>query len=233
MTKTANLPKRRRTTGIIITGILLLMGVRYLLVSVWFSPEIRARVVTPDGKPVARAIIGANWDVADWTYKPLRHMAVMEAETDENGSFSIPQWGPEFVWYGTLLESEPTIRIFKPSYIPVVLNNTRNLARKEKANIIIRFTKQDQEIVMRRFNGSSVEYERELFYLLHILTHVFITAPYPNAECLRKDMPRMLNALQQVKDRFTREGVDNTIRDIKDYSEFCVRTWRFSPAAQN
>jgi hypothetical protein len=80
----------------------------------WSSPEMVARVATPDGAPVAGAIVVANWNIeGPWNGASLGQLAIAEAVTDQNGTFRIPAWGPRSPAKGHIRIDEPTVRIFR------------------------------------------------------------------------------------------------------------------------
>ena len=55
------------------------------------SPEMKARVVTPTGEPVADAIVVATWGITGYINDaPLGQLAISEVVTDKNGEFRIP-----------------------------------------------------------------------------------------------------------------------------------------------
>lgn len=208
---------RRRILQAVLIGTFALIVLNQVFPTVWFSPAIRARVVTPGGRPITGAIVAANWHITDWMRHSVRQLEISEVVTDNDGWFSIPQWGPQFIWYGKLLESEPTVRVFHPGFVPLVMNNTESGMARDAADSIIKFRMQDQELVLRPFYGSIVEYERELAAINHSLDLIVIPAS-GNKVCLKKDMPRLLSALQSIKDTLQQEGAGASIRPLTAYS---------------
>ncbi len=135
----------------------------------WSSPEIVARVATPDGTPVAGAIVVANWNIeGPWNGASLGQLAIAEVVTDQNGTFRIPAWGPRSIPKGHIRIDEPTVRIFKPGFMPLIIKNYEGDPMKA-ADYSIAFRLQNQTIELTPFKGSLIEYESKLNNLLNSL----------------------------------------------------------------
>jgi hypothetical protein len=180
------------------------------------SPEIHARVVTPTGEPIEGAIVVANWGItSNWFNAPLGQLALYEAVTNKNGEFRIPQWGPRHLSKGTIQGTEPTVRIFHPDFVPLVINNGFTL---KSAAAIIKFRLQDQDITLEPSNGSVVEYEAALRTLNHSLDFIFLDPPVTETgRCYWKVMPKMLSALQEMTDKLQREGQGKSLESYKQF----------------
>ena len=62
---------------------------------------------------------------------------------------------------GTVMVGEPHIRIFHPSFAPLVPTNFRGAAMKS-APSTIKFRLQDQAITLEPFHGSPAQYEEKM-----------------------------------------------------------------------
>lgn len=210
--------------------IVLLAGIVYLVTPTgWSSSEIRARVVTPAGAPVAGAIIAANWNVEGaWNGASLGQLAISEVVTDKDGWFRIPQWGPKYVWKGAVSESEPVIRIYHPNFVPLIIRNVEGTAMRS-ASRIIRFRLQDQELVLQPFTGSSFQREAVLENLIRSLGVIFQGGS--GCLCNWRDIPRLLIAMQREKDLLERTGSGKTLvyvyRDIRSSERQCGNAEKF------
>lgn len=130
----------------------LLLVLNYLIPTVWYSPRIEARVVGPDGAPLANALVVANWNIkGPWNGASLGQLALAEVSTGPDGRFSIPAWGPRLTWRGTVNSVDPTLRIIKPGYQPRVIHN--NEMAYGPAAMVIRFRLQRQDISLTPFGG--------------------------------------------------------------------------------
>ena len=188
---------------------------------VYFSREIRARVITPGGQPIPGAIVAANWHVTDWARDSLAQLEIVEVVTDEDGWFRIPRWGPRFIWYGRLLQSEPTIRVFAPGFVPLVVRNTGPGQIPKTAGSMIGFRRHGEDLILQPFIGSMLDYEDEFFAMNHSLDSIVIPSSSRDV-CLTDEMPRLLNALQKVKDALEREGAGESIRPVSAYLALCA-----------
>jgi hypothetical protein len=153
-----------------LTGVVLAIAALWLYSNLWYSPAMRARIATPDGKPLAGAIVVANWNIqASISGASLGQLALAETVTDTDGWFHIPAWGPRWLWRGSVRVDEPTVRVFKPGFTPLVLHNTEE-APMHTASLVIAFRLQDQALAMEPFTGSPAEYQTALASLLASLS---------------------------------------------------------------
>lgn len=205
---------RRRFT---ITFLLLLAIAMWIASKdVWYSPEMRARVVAPDGSPVAGAIVLASWNVEEsFSGASLRQASIAEVVTDLDGWFQIRAWGPLLITSGSIRIDEPTVRIYKPGFVPRVLKNYENVPMSS-AGLVIRFRFQDQTITLQRFEGSLVEYEATVSPLVSSLSIIYDGA---GAEfCYWRKTPRLLLALQDLKLKLAVQGAGNSLRLAHHYA---------------
>lgn len=196
-------------------SVFLLVG--SLLTGVWFSPQIDARVCTPAGEPVAGAIVVANWNI----HGPLNgasqgQLALAEVISDDNGRFRIPAWGPRTSTKGGIRIDEPTIRIFKPGFVPLVLKNYEGVPMEAAASIIVsRF--QNATITLTPFNGPPASYEASLKPLLRSLDPIF--DPGWSEFCYWKQTPRLLFALETLKTQLAEQGGGHSLRFAYQYGK--------------
>ena len=114
-----------------------------------YSPPIDARVVGPDGAPVADALVVVNWNiVGPWNGASRGQLALFELSTGPDGRFSIPAWGPRYTMHGTVTAADPTLRIVKPGYRPRVIHNAEGLEMFDSAPTVIHFRLQGQDILL-------------------------------------------------------------------------------------
>jgi hypothetical protein len=184
------------------------------------SPEIRMRVVTPTGEPVADAIVVATWSITGYfNAAPLGQLDIRETVTDKNGEFRIPAWGPLPVSTGTIMGDEPHIRIFHPHFLPRVLTNSEGVPMKLAENTI-EFRLQDQAITLYPFHGTPSQFSMAMEVLDHSLEFVFSDPVKPEyGRCYVEKMPRMLIAIQRVKDELEREGVGENLHSLGAYAK--------------
>ncbi len=163
----------------------------------WYSPEVRARVVAVDGKPVANAVVVASWNAsarrAGFTHGQV---ALYEVSTDTDGRFRVPAWGPVFLFEGRVIEDDPTIYIFHPDLAPTIVRNTE--VGMHAAWPIIMFRYQDQELMLKPWSTSRDERESELSWLYFDFWTIFKTPPL-RAHCSKKYVHRMLTTMREAK----------------------------------
>ena len=162
--------------------------------SFYYSPKMAARVVTPDGKPVAGAIVVVSWTMhKSWNNVPVGPLKVEEVVTNADGWFRVPAWGPAQPDYA-LNSKEPIVRIFKPGLVPLTIYNVEGVGMSS-ANRILRFRLQGQTITLEQFAGSPVEYERSLGPFIRELDQVYGTS---KLRCQWRQRYRILLAVQDV-----------------------------------
>lgn len=197
---------------------ILLYATNELVAIAWYSPEIRARVVSADGKPIAGAIVVVGWNiVAPWNGASLGQLALEEAATDKDGRFSIQSWGPRATFHGFINESEPTTRIFRAGYSPMVLSNT-DAVPMMAAKRIIKYRFQNQTIVMPAWTGTQQQYATELKKFSENFEQLTFRTGRAEDSCYWKRIPRMLSALQREKAQLQNISPGQELRDAVDYA---------------
>ncbi len=191
---------------------------------VWYSPGITGRIVDPDGRPVAQAIVLVNWNLeGSWNGASQGQLALIEARTDANGYFRISSWGPRFARKGHLREDQPLVRVFKPGYVPLLASNTDRVPMGT-----VRFVASSRfdgkTLVLHRFNGPANDYEAVLEPLFIEVDRILYSSP--SGTCYWKHMPRLLLSLQDVMQAFPlRElppppmlGSGSSYRDVQHFA---------------
>ena len=163
--KTLSAQIGRRKWWLLILVAVLFVAYVWLSSVIWYSPEIRARVVTPDGRPVVGAIVVANCELRGGIHGiPLGQLAVVEVVTDKDGEFRIAQWGPLFLPSSYGGYKYATLRIFSPNFVPLVANDfdhQKSLNPEE----ISRESLQKGVLELKPFQGPLAQYDNELAYL--------------------------------------------------------------------
>ncbi|MDO8654656.1 MAG: hypothetical protein Q7R66_20995 [Undibacterium sp.] len=140
-------------------------------------------------------------------------MEIAEVVTDQDGKFKIPAWGPRFLLKGTIRQDEPTLRIFKPGYLPLITDNYDGVPMRAASSSIV-FRLQNKDIELTPFKGSLFDYEPELKSL-----HTSLEIIYRSVDgCYWKKTPRLLLALQALKMNLAEDGAGNTLRFAYQYA---------------
>ena len=193
-------------------AVLFAIVVNQIFPLVWYSPKIEASVSTPDGKPVAGAIVVVSWNIeGPWNGASLGQMSVAETVTDANGKFQIPAWGPRFNYRGSIPIDEPTVRIFKSGFAPLTIQNYEDVPMQAASRIIV-FRLQNQNIVLTPFSGTMAEYEISLHQFQDDLRKFDIVQSDVENGCYWKQTPRLLLALEDVKLKMALQGGGQSLR---------------------
>lgn len=178
--------------------------------SVYYSPEIRGRILAPNGQPVTDTIVVAGWKVRTMYFNNTwGQLALHEVVTSENGEFSIPAWGPRLLWKGALMIDQPTLRIFKGGYVPLIVRNVEGPPMKS-APSFLRFRLQDQALVIRPFQGSLTAYASEMEPLMSSMDE-FSRFEGPDL-CYRERIPRLMRAIQDLQKTLDASGAGQSLR---------------------
>ena len=178
-----------------------------------YSAEtIEARVVDAETKkPIEGVIITANWQLLGGMEGslPLAQMQVLETQTDADGVFRFPAWGPLKRPKGYLRESDPQLLLFKSGYEYKRLAN--KVSSKINHDTIRRSDWNGKTIEMKPFKGTGEEYARHLGSINNDL--------YPllgSETCDWKKVPRLLLALTEQSRTFRKGGIDS-LYDVNLY----------------
>lgn len=202
--------------AITISSALFLLGLGQLIPFGWSSPEMQARIVMPGGEPVAGAIVVANWNITGyWNGASLGQLEIAEVVTDKDGLFRIPAWGPRFLSKGVIQIDEPTVRIFKTGFIPLIISNYEGVPMKAADHHIV-FRLQNQSIELVPFKGSLVDYESQLTSITEELSTIFWARGADG--CYWKRMPRLLLAFERLKIELGKVGAGKTLNFAHEYA---------------
>ncbi len=112
---------------VLIIGACIVLLILVISTEFYSSDPIRGKVIDArTNLPVEGAIIAVDWLVVGMEGSHAQQLAVQEAVTNKDGYFEIPGWGPKLMKYGlytVLRNNEPTLRIFKSEYVPIVQHN--------------------------------------------------------------------------------------------------------------
>jgi hypothetical protein len=157
-TRTAERPMAVRVALWCAAAVALPLVLNWLIPTVWYSPRLEARVVGPDGAPLANTLVVANWNiVGPWNGASLGQLVLAEVSTGPDGRFSIPAWGPRLTLRGSVYGVDPTLRIIKPGYQPRVIYNREGMGRHDSAAMVIRFRLEQQDIALLPAGGAGDE----------------------------------------------------------------------------
>lgn len=203
--------------GVRLTSILVLIVVVYFFVwnHVWYSPEIRARVLTSDGVPIVGAIVVANWNIVGYfNGASMGQIAIAETVTDEDGAFNIPSWGPRYYLNGILSDKAPTVRIFKLGFEPLVVLNSVHMMYDLGASPYIKFRLQDQNLVLKAYLGKLQDYEKLINPFMDSLDIIYDRLE----QCNWKATPRLLLSLQHLKEQLEALNIPNNLLFAYQYA---------------
>jgi hypothetical protein len=192
---------------------------------------ITARVVDAETKePIEGVVVVAHWQLQGGLegWSPLAELMVMDAVTDQNGTFHIAAWGPKKIPGGLdsnarLKEFDPQLLLFKSGYRWQMLFNSKSEQQMSHKGPEVRSSDYDgKTIELEKFKGTPEEYWRHLdfyFSFLQPLEH----------HCAWKGMPRMVVALDQESKRvghiefvgdLRRSEADNVREGCGSFAEF-------------
>lgn len=203
---------RRPRHWIVLAVLLPVLSIATLCLSrAWSSPELHGRVAAPDGRPVAGAHVVVTWDaVAYWTNSGIGTLHLAEAVTDVNGHFSIPGWRGKYIKGGTMQGSEPTTRVFKDGFVPLVLPNPQeNVLALARQDVVYRL--QGKTLTLVPFSGTPAQYAQLVQPFRSELYHR--RALDAGDQCLCRHMPRMVHALETLRTALAAAGVAASLGD--------------------
>jgi len=202
--------------AILLGGLVCVLGAWMVWAMLWYSPPLRARLVTPQGAPVAGAIVVANWTITEAVSgAPLGQAMLIEIVSDNDGQFELPAWGPRSIKRGSIQLDQPTLRVFKAGFVPLVLTNLVGTSSALPNHILVsRFD--GKTIRLTPFAGTPEEYEIALQPLLQSI-EVFFWGRGA-IDCYWKSMPRLLLALQEAKSAMAIHGSGQSLRDAHQYA---------------
>lgn len=183
---------------------------------VWYSPAIKARVVTASGAPAAGAVVVASWNIEGSLNGATQgQLALVEVVTGPDGWFQIPAWGPRFVWRGTVFEDEPTVRIFHPDFAPLVLRNSEVGMRA--APRILTFRYQDQTLTLKDWPATAAGRATALDELLRSMSRIRSMPPL-DRQCYPQIIPRLLALMLKTKHQLPPQGGNASLEEIETFA---------------
>ena len=115
---------RRFLIGIAVMGVI---GLSFVGGSpIYIAKGVQGRVVDADtGGPLSGVVVVAEWPKHGGLLHPttLGVFALQEAESDADGRYAVPGWGPRLRGRGTPEWDRPGLRFFKAGYVDPTLNN--------------------------------------------------------------------------------------------------------------
>jgi hypothetical protein len=203
---------RRRGPVIVILLLPALWIASLLLPRAWSSNALHGYVAAPDGRAIAGAHVVVTWDaVAYWSNSGAGILHAAEAVTDSQGRFSIPSWSGKYIEGGTMQGSEPTTRVFKKGFVPLVLPNpSDNVLALAKQHVV--YGLEGRTLTLSPFSGTDGDYALALQSFRHDLYR--LRAHRPADACVCRQMPHMLRALEAVREELARAGVAEGLGDV-------------------
>jgi hypothetical protein len=194
-------PSVRLVTSSIVCVLLGLSG----CTKAWRSEAIDGRVVDEDtGAPIADAVVLVNWQIKGMEGYPQGQLAIFERVIDAQGRFHIPAWGPKRPPVGTTVNAtDPTVRVFKNGYEPLVAIREGNRGNSHAKNLR-----------MRRFDGTSAGYAARMDLFWDPLT-----VNLGGVRCDWRAAPRLFHALVQLRGEFDAASVRSS---LPGKSSWCV-----------
>ena len=164
----------------------------------WRSEAIDGRVVDEDtGAPIAGAIVLVNWQIKGMEGYPQGQLGIFERVTDADGRFQIPAWGPKRPPMGTTVDaSDPTVRVFKNGYEPLVVLRPPN----STGNAYV------ESLRLRRFEGTAESYASQMdAFWMPLNVNLVI------GRCEWSLATEMVHALVQLRGEFDRAGIRSSL----------------------
>ncbi|MFC4313122.1 carboxypeptidase-like regulatory domain-containing protein [Steroidobacter flavus] len=160
----------------------------------WRSEAIDGRVVDEGtDAPIAGAIVLVNWQIKGMEGYPQGQLGIFERVTDAAGRFQIPAWGPKRPPMGTTVDaSDPTVRVFKNGYEPLVVRRPPN--SKDSAHV--------EMLRLRRFEGTAESYASQMDEFWRPLNVNFVIG-----RCEWSLAAQMIHALVRLRGEFDRAGI--------------------------
>lgn len=166
---------------------------------------ITARVVDAETKePIEKVIVVAHWQLKGGMEggNEVGQVMVLETETDKNGQFYFPGWGPKLrSLSGTLKDESPAILLFKNGYRYRGLSNEINKKTLYgDLDVPLKSDWDGKTIEVEKFKGTVEEYVRHVSSFSGNLRFV-------EDNCQWKIVPRMILELQKQLDVFKAAGI--------------------------
>ncbi len=220
----------------------------FLMIQLWFLPmltacaatleysaePIEAWVVDAETKqPIEGVIVVAHWElVGPMENYPVGQIEVLESVTDKNGRFHFPAWGPKLhlAPFSYLTDSDPELLFFKSGYKYIRVSNSLYLRpKKYYYDGMPGGTKEKPTGSKRRisfWNGETIEMERFGGALKEYSSHLgFLSGPlrFVEEDCIWKQTPKILIALDKERRIFRASGIDSGIYSLDYFDGLSVK----------
>jgi hypothetical protein len=190
---------------------------------VYRSPRIEGTTIDANTQaPIKGVIVTASWIQIGATGHGQFTLKVSETETNAQGEYVLPAWGPRF-YANQLRRDQPVIRFFKPGYIPLIIrnnsayhpgleNDTEHMIKEpvkqgdsgiryrlyEPEEHQVKFGKKRNTFMLVPFEGTDAQYVALLttapVSYVDSLSHL-----YHGDDCEWKDIPRTFVALHNLR----------------------------------
>lgn len=181
---------------------------------VYVSKAIDGRAIDANTRePIEGAVVVVDWMLETNHGYPKGEIAVFEVTTDATGHFSIPRWGPRIriPFRGHIRGNQPTMRIFKPEYLPIVVNNTpQTRLFRDYADRYLEFRLVNHSYEMERYGKVDEFYAEKLATLTYSLDYIS-----RGRGCEWRQVPKILEALHNEKVKLDRAQVLNHLMYIQ------------------
>lgn len=151
---------KQRITLIILVIALLLLGVSGCASAPFYSAEaVRGKVVdNKTGKPLEHVIVLAQWKLVTTTRgSEAGILKIIEVETDKQGNYVIPAWGPRpRPPFRELDYRDPVIIILKEGYVAEILVN-RLVSWGNRNKSSVRTSLWNGKTILLKRNGQDIE----------------------------------------------------------------------------
>lgn len=164
--------------------------------------SIEGRVVDAETEqPLEGVIVVANWALEfGWEGGSLATLYLTEAQTDANGRYFIPAWGPKKVpgklpSEARLKNDDPALYFYLNGYEYHVVTNSRSIKEMGKKGPAVRSSEWNgRTIRLRRFAGTPEEYRKRVLALWQ--GNVFLR-PDTMVECEWKRVPTLIRTFKK------------------------------------
>jgi hypothetical protein len=187
----------------------------------WALPVHGQVIDAEKGTPLSGVIVVAHWELRTegWAPRATGQAAVMEDVTDIMGRFTFRWWRPRlrWPWQGHLESDAPGLLFFKSGYKTEFCHNS--FARLN-ANPFPSSKCDGAVIKLKRFQGTDVEYVKQVQRLDHDLEFAF-----RHHDCSWKKIPHMLIALDQEGTRLAAVKGYRSIESIETRASSANERW--------
>ena len=174
------------------------------------ADAIEGHVIDKDtGRPLEGVSVVASWGLFYGTLggrNAVGNLVILEAQTDKEGRFKIPAWGPKRVKDVAMKQETPDLLFFKSGYRLIGMSNNPSWPTTTYRT---RSDWDGKTISLSKFEGTNIDYARQLNN-----GYVEESTKLYQSECGWKLIPNTLHALKAQDDVFQKNGIE--IRYIAD-----------------